>query len=146
MRFVRELGADVVINRKKESIPDVLSQYSVDVALDCVAGPWLGPCLETMAYGGRWIVIATLGGSLCELNMLNFFKRGVKLIGSTLRSKTSEMKAKVLGELEKKLWPSFSTGKVKVLIHKKLPITNVEEAHVILQNNENSGKVVLMIK
>jgi NADPH2:quinone reductase len=146
MRFVRELGADVVINRKNESIPDVLAQYSVDVALDCVAGPGLGPCLDTIAYGGRWIVIATLGGSICELNMLNFFKRGVKLIGSTLRSKTSEMKAKILGEFEKKLWPAFSSGKIKVLIYKTLPITKVEEAHAILLNNENNGKVVLMIK
>ncbi|MCG6189709.1 NAD(P)H-quinone oxidoreductase [Maribellus maritimus] len=146
LRFVSELGADVVINRRNESIPDVLSKYSVDVALDCVAGPELGPCLEKMAYGGRWIVIATLGGSICELNMLNFFKRGVKLIGSTLRNRTLEMKAEVLGGLERQLWPAFSSGKIKVLIYKTLPITQVEEAHAILQNNENTGKVVVLIK
>ena len=56
---------------------------------DCVAGKNLGPCLQTMARGGRWIVIATLGGTQSELNMLDFFKRGVKLIGSTLRSRPS---------------------------------------------------------
>jgi len=60
-RFVKELGADVVINRKRENIAEVLAAHPVDVAMDCVAGPNLGPCLETMARGGRWIVIATLG-------------------------------------------------------------------------------------
>ncbi len=146
MRFVSGLGADIVINRKKENIPEVLAKHSVDLALDCVAGPGLGPCLETMAYGGRWIVIATLGGSMCELNMLEFFKRGVKLIGSTLRSQTTEMKAEVLAGIEKQLWPAFSSGKIKVLIHKTLPITEAEKAHSILHNNENTGKVVLTVK
>ncbi len=146
MRFVRELGADVVINRKTESIPEVLAQHPVDVALDCVAGLGLGPCLKTMAHGGRWIVIATLGGAMSELNMLDFFKRGVKLIGSTLRSRTPEMKSEVLAGIEKQLWPAFSSGKIKVLIHKTLPITEAEEAHAILQNNENTGKVVLAVK
>jgi len=70
--------------------------------MDCVAGANLGPCLETMVRGGRWIVIATLGGSKSELNMTDFFKRGIKLIGSTLRSRTSEMKAQILAGLEQK--------------------------------------------
>ncbi len=146
VEFVLELGADVVINRKKENIAQVLAEHPVDVALDCVAGPGLGACLETMNRGGRWIVIATLGGAKTELNMLDFFKRGVKLIGSTLRSRTSEMKAEILAGLQKKLWGSFSTGETKVLIHKALPVTEAEAAHAILENNENIGKVVLLVK
>jgi NADPH2:quinone reductase len=143
--FVRQLGADVIINRKKENIAAVLAKHPADIAMDCVAGADLGPCLETMARGGRWIVIATLGGAKSELNMTDFFKRGVKLIGSTLRSRTSAMKADILAGLEKQLWPSFSSGRIKVLIHKTLPITQAEAAHAILQGQENLGKVVLTI-
>ena len=145
-RFVRDLGADVVINRKREDIAAVMKQHPVDVAMDCVAGKNLGPCLETLARGGRWIVIATLGGAMSELNMTDFFRRGVKLIGSTLRSRTSKMKAEILAGLEKQLWPAFSSGKIKVLIHKTLPITEAEEAHAILQGQENLGKVVLTVR
>ena len=145
VEFVKKIGADVVINRKQESISEILSQHSVNVAIDCVAGPDLGLYLKTMAIGGRWIVVATLGGSMCELNMLDFLKRGVKLIGSTLRSQPTEMKAEILTRLEKELWPAFSSGKIKVLIHKILPITLAEDAHRILRNNENTGKVVLNV-
>jgi NADPH2:quinone reductase len=145
-RFVRELGADVVVNRKKEDVATVMKQHPVDVAMDCVAGKNLGPCLETMARGGRWIVIATLGGATSELNMTDFFKRGVRLIGSTLRSRTSEMKAEILAGLERELWPAFSCGRVKVLIHKTLPMTEAEAAHAILQRQENLGKVVLTVR
>ncbi len=143
--FVKNLGADVIINRKQENILEILAQHPINVAIDCVAGPNLGPCLKTMAYGGRWIVIAALGGSMSELNMLDFFMRGVKLIGSTLRNRTTEVKADILVRLEKELWPAFTSGKIKVLIHKTLPITQAEEAHEILQKNENRGKVVLNV-
>ncbi len=143
-KFVRELGADVVIDRKKENIAEVLAQHPVDVAMDCVAGPNLGPCLKKMARGGRWIVIATLGSPLSEIDMTDFFKRGIKLIGSTLRSRTSEMKAEILARLENDLWPKFPDRKIKAVVYKTLPITKAEEAHAILQKNENIGKVVLV--
>ena len=144
--FVTRLGADVVINHRKEDVASVLAQHPVNVALDCVAGPNLGKCLATMARGGRWIIIATMGGTMSEINMNDFFKRGVKLIGSTLRSRSSKMKAQILAGLEEALWPSFASGRIKILIHETLPITRSEEAHAVLQNQENLGKVVLTVK
>ncbi len=143
--FVRGLGADVVINRKKDNIAAVLAKHPANIALDCVAGSELGPCLKTMASGGRWIVIATLGGTVSEIDMRDFFKRGIRLIGSTLRSRTSEMKSRILADLERQVWNQFSSGAIKSVIHKTIPITNAEEAHEILQNRENMGKVVLEV-
>ncbi|NLF32391.1 MAG: NAD(P)H-quinone oxidoreductase [Planctomycetes bacterium] len=145
-RFVRDLGADVVINRTEEDIAAVLKRHPVDVAMDCVAGRDLGPCLETMARGGRWIVIATLGGAMSELSINDFFRRGVRLIGSTLRSRTSDVKAAILAGLEERLWPAFSAGTIKVLIHATLPIVEADAAHAILQRQENLGKVVLTVR
>ena len=75
-----------------------------------------------------------------------FFRRGIKLIGSTLRSRSSEMKAEILASLERTLWESFSSGAVRPVIYKTLPITEAEEAHAILRRRENIGKVVLAIK
>jgi len=99
-----------------------------------------------MARGGRWIIIATLGGRTATLNVNDFFRRGVKLIGSTLRSRTSEMKAEILAGLERQLWPSLSSRQIRSVIHKTLPITQAEEAHAILERNENIGKVVLTVQ
>jgi len=76
----------------------------------------------------------------------DFFRRGVKLIGSTLRSRTTEMKTRVLVGLEERLWPAFSRGDIKVLIHRTLPIVEAEAAHAILQRRENLGKVVLTVR
>ena len=144
-QFVKALGADIIINRKKQDIAAVLEKHPIDIAMDCVSGPGLGACLKTMARGGRWIVIATLGGTNCEIDMRDFFKRGVKLIGSTLRSRSPEMKAEILSSLKDALWESFSSGKMKSIIYKSLPITEAEEAHAVLQRDENIGKVVLTL-
>lgn len=144
--FVRRLGANVVINRKTDDLLAVLDNHPIDVALDCVAGPALGQCLEKMKRGGRWIVIATLGGTMTEIDMRKFFKSGIKLVGSTLRSRTSDMKGTILADLEERFWDDFSSGAIKPIIHETLPITQAEDAHAILQNRENIGKVVLTVK
>lgn len=143
--FVRRLGADIIVNWKREELSAVMEKHPVAIALDCVGGPGLGRCIEKMAPGGRWIVIATMGGAKTELDMNLFFRRGFKLIGSTLRSRTSAMKANILSELEARVWPCFSSGAIKPVIYKVLPIAQAEEAHAILQNRENLGKVVLTV-
>ncbi len=143
--FVRGLGADIVVNRTVDDLGEAMDEHTVDVALDCISGPGLGQCIQKMAIGGRWIVIATLGGAMAEIDMNAFFRRGIKLIGSTLRSRPSEMKAEILACLERTLWQSFSSGTIKPVIYKTLPITEAEEAHAILQRRENIGKVVLTV-
>ena len=144
-RFVRELGADIVVNRTTEDLAAAMEQHPVDIAMDCIAGPELGRCVEKMALGGRWIVIATLGGTQTELDARVFFRRGLRLIGSTLRSRTPQMKAEILAGLEKSLWEAFSDGSIKPVVHATLPIARAEEAHAILENRENLGKVVLTV-
>ncbi len=141
--FVRELGADVVINRVTDDLGAAMDEHPVDIALDCISGPDLGRHIKKMAVGGRWIVIATLGGAKTELDANLFFRRGLKLIGSTLRSRTPAMKAELLAGLERLLWDEFSSGTVKPVVYATLPMTRAEEAHAILQNRENLGKVLL---
>lgn len=145
-QFVRELGADIVINRTTDDLGAAMDEHPVDVAMDCISGPGLGQCIGKMALGGRWIVIATLGGPETLIDVNTFFRRGLKLIGSTLRSRPSELKAKLLGDIEALLWSKFSSGAVKTVIHQTLPIVQAEAAHAILQRRENIGKVVLVVK
>jgi NADPH2:quinone reductase len=142
---VRRIGADIVVNRTTDDLGKVLDEHAVDVALDCVGGSDLGRHLEKMAVGGRWILIATLGGESTEIALRPLLKRGLRLIGSTLRSRPVEMKAQILRKLEELIWPKIEEGAVRPLLYRILPIAKAEEAHAILERNENIGKVVLQI-
>lgn len=144
--FVRSIGADIVINRRSDDLVAAMERHPVDIALDCVAGARLGESVIRLAHGGRWIVIATLAGPQTEIDMNVFFRRGLKLIGSTLRSRSSEMKAQILAGLETLLWHKFSASELRPVLHQILPMdTHAEEAHAILQKEENIGKVVLSL-
>ncbi|MFW5868545.1 MAG: NAD(P)H-quinone oxidoreductase [Armatimonadota bacterium] len=144
-RFVSDLGADIVINRTTDDLLAAMDEHPVDIALDCIAGPDLGRRLERMARGGRCVIIATLAGDRTELDVREFFLRGLRLIGSTLRSRPTETKARILRGLEETLWEAFASGAVRPIIHAALPITEAEAAHAILERRENIGKVVLTV-
>ena len=147
---IQHLGADVVVNTKKEDITEVLKAeleagHPVDVAIDCLGGEIMGKCLHYLAHGARWIMIATLAGDLTQIDMRNIYVRNVRIIGSTLRSRKPLVKAQILANLVKEIWPKVSDGSIKPTLYKILPITEAEEAHAILYRGENVGKVVLQV-
>ena len=147
---IKPLGADIIINTSRESTADVLKKElaegrPVNVAIDCLGGTGMGDCLPYLAHGARWIMIAALAGQLTQIDLKNIYVRNVRIIGSTLRSRTPAFKAQLLADLVEKVWPKVATGEIRPTIYKILPITEAEEAHAILERGENVGKVVLKV-
>lgn len=148
---IAHLGADIVVATNKENIADVLRReleggHPVDVAIDCLGGKDMGACLPYMQRGGRWIMIATLAGQMTEIDLKNIYVRNIRIIGSTLRSRTPEVKASILAALVRDVWPKVSAGEVRPTIYRVLPIREAEAAHDILYRGENTGKVVLTVE
>lgn len=147
---IKHLHADRVVVTTKENIAEVLKEelengHPVDVAIDCLGGEIMGKCIHYLKHGARWIMIAALAGTKTEIDLKNIYVRNVRIIGSTLRSRTPEMKAQILASLVEKVWPKVETGAVKPTIYKVLSIQQAEAAHDILYRGENVGKVVLTV-
>ena len=148
---IKHLNADRVVVTTKEDIAEVLKEelengHSVDVAIDCLGGEIMGKCIHYLTHGARWIMIAALAGTKTEIDLKNIYVRNVRIIGSTLRSRTPETKAQILSELVEKVFPKIETGEVKPTIHAVLPIEEAEKAHEILYLGKNVGKVVLTVE
>lgn len=148
---IKHLNADRVVVTTKEDIAEVLKEeldngHPVDVAIDCLGGEIMGKCIHYLKHGARWIMIAALAGQKTEIDLKNIYVRNVRIIGSTLRSRTPEVKAQILADLVKNVWPKVETGEVKPTIYKVLPIQEAEAAHDILYKGQNVGKVVLEVK
>lgn len=141
--LVRTLGADVVINRKTEPVDEILAKHGIDVALDCAGGEILGKCLPAMNPGGRWILVATLGGEYTQVPLRVMMKKHIRLIGSTLRSRSDQEKGEILAELVKSVWPLLASGKIRPVIDAVYPFAEVKEAQGLLQKQSNAGKVVM---
>ncbi len=147
---IKHLNADRIVVTSEEDISLVLKEelengQSVDVAIDCLGGEIMGKCLHYLSHGARWIMIASLAGKITEIDLKNIYVRNVRIIGSTLRSRTPEVKAQILAELVEKVFPKVESGEVKPTIYKVLPIEKAEEAQDILYRGENIGKVVLTV-
>ena len=143
--FVKSLGADIVLNHRTDDILQVIKDSQPNVALDCVGGRIMGQCLEYMAFGGRWIMIASLAGGETTVNLETVWRKRLRLIGSTLRSRTTAEKGRIMSAIEQYL-PLFATGRLVTHIHAVFPMQEVEAAHAILRRAENIGKVVLTLE
>ena len=148
---IKHLNADRVVVTTKEDISLVLKEeleagHGVDVAIDCLGGEIMGKCIHYLTHGARWIMIAALAGQMTEIDLKNIYVRNVRIIGSTLRSRTPAVKAQILAELVEKVFPKIEAGLVKPTIHAVLPITEAEAAHDILYQGKNVGKFVLKVK
>ena len=148
---IAHLNADIVVDTSREDIADVLKREldagrPVDVAIDCLGGEMMGRCLPYLQRGARWIMIAALAGTVTEIDLKNIYVRNVRIIGSTLRSRTPEMKAHILSSLVRDVWPMVASGSVKPTIFKVLPITSADEGHQLLYSGVSAGKVVLTVE
>lgn len=148
---IQHLNADRVVVTTKEDISLVLKEeleagHGVDVAIDCLGGESMGRCIHHLTHGARWIMIAALAGTKTEIDLKNIYIRNVRIIGSTLRSRSPEVKAQILAGIVRDVYPKIESGTVKPTIYKVLPITEAESAHNILYRGENVGKVVLSVK
>ena len=148
---IRPLNADIVINSLKEDVAAILKQEEengrpVNMAMDCLSGVALGESLPYMAEGGYWVVISTLAGIETNLKLRPLLTKGLHLVGSMLRKRSSEEKAQLLSELVEKVWPKLESGELKPSIYKTLPLDQANQAQDLLEKGQNIGKVVLSVE
>lgn len=147
---IQHLKADIVVDTSTQNIADVLKEqekigFPVNIAIDCLGSDKVGECFPFVAYGCRWIMIATLAGDISSINLRTVYMKNIRLIGSTLRSKPIEVKAEILSNLVNKVWAKIESGVIRPTIYKTLPITQATNAHELLARGESIGKVVLTL-
>lgn len=145
---IAKLGADAVLNTRENPLSAYFAKHpqTVDIAVDCVGGMEVGECLPYMARGGRWIVIASLGGKETTVDLQQLYVRGVRVIGSTLRAREPAVKAEILASLQRDFFPMIASGMLRPTVCATFPITEADAAQEMLYKSQNIGKVVLTVR
>ena len=142
----RALGADVSLDAKTDDLAAAIAEAGgADVVLDMVGRDYAELNLKALKAGGRWVVIASLSGSKVEIDLMRVMLKRLVLTGSTLRSREADYKAGLLAEMEEKVWPLFTQGKLSPRLERTFAIGDVEAAFETLASNTVSGKVALVI-
>lgn len=134
----RELGADETINYTHESITDRVLELTdgvgADVYIEHVGGDLFMPSLRALRKGGRLITCGGHAGETPPLDLVELFRNEWQVIGSRVGT-AAEM------QLTMEL---MGAGKLAPDIHAALPLEQAPEAHRIIENRGQTGKVVLI--
>jgi NADPH:quinone reductase len=141
-----KLGVERAINYKSEDFEAVMREAGgADVVLDMVGGPYVQKNLNLLNERGRCVMIAFLQGPQAELNLMRLLLKRLTLSGSTLRSRSAAEKARIAGEVERRVWPWIEAGKLKPVIDSVFPLAEADAAHARISSGAHAGKVVLSL-
>jgi NADPH2:quinone reductase len=143
----RKLGADVAINYKSGPFaPAVIAATDgrgVDVILDSIGGSYLAPNIESLAQGGRLVLIGLMNGTRAELDLATVLRRHLKIFGSTLRGRSAMEKAQIVAAFLEHFGAALEAGRLRPPIYKVVPAVEAPAAHRMMQASEHFGKIVL---
>ena len=147
VEFCIDLGSNAGTVRLENSFKSFKDHCpsGLDIILDPVGANYFEENLNNLAIDGRLIIIGILGGVNGKINIGNLLMKRQKIIGSTIRSRSIEIKGKVMNALYENIWDHFEKRIIKPIIYKKLPIREADEAHKIMENNNNIGKIILEV-
>lgn len=146
---LRALGAGHVID---PSAPDEASlvraaagERGVDVVLELVGGRALERDLAVLAGGGRIVLVGLLGGRRAELDLSRLLASRATLVGTVLRSRPLEEKIALTRRFGRVALPAFSSGRLRPVVDRVLPLERAAEAHRLMETDAHLGKIVLRV-
>ncbi|MBB3104130.1 NAD(P)H-quinone oxidoreductase [Azomonas macrocytogenes] len=144
LAYCESLGAEGGVLRG-DGLESLRDFAPFDVILDPVGAKYAQLNLQLLGQDGRWIMIGLMGGREATLDLAKLLSKRIRLIGSTLRSRSADSKAALLADLEKNVWPLFESKRIAPRLERSFPIDDVEAAFAALASNTVSGKLALVI-
>jgi NADPH2:quinone reductase len=142
--LVRGLGADVAVDYTDPDWPErvrAAAPRGVDLVLDSVAGPMLERSVELLAPLGRLVVYGAAGGEPGPVPATLYALRSI--VGFSVLAwrdaRPEEARADVTDVAE-----HAAAGRLRTVVHTRLPLTDAAEAHRILEGRQQLGRVLLV--
>jgi NADPH:quinone reductase len=133
------LGADFGVNYRREDLEKEVMRltggHGVDVVFENIADPTLwSDAFNSLARGGRLVTAGAHGGGLVTLDVRRLYQQRLQ-VKSGLGAERQE-------DLERALQMG-SSGELKVLIDRVMPLKEAAAAHRLIAMTEPLGKIVL---
>jgi len=136
---LKELGADDIINYRRQSVLEevrrLTAKRGVDVVFEHVGKAVWDESIRSLAKGGTLVTCGATSGYGAVTDLRYVFYKQIRILGSTMGRKGDLLT--ILDCLER--------GTLKPVIDRVLPLSDVREAHRIVEAGEHVGKVVLTV-
>jgi len=146
---IKKLGADFVINYKKENLFakcfEYTNQLGVDVIEDFIGAEYLQQHLALLKMNGRLILVALMRGSEALFDMRLVLKKRLQIKGSVMRTRTLSDKREITQRFVKRWLPILQQGSIHPVVDKVFSFDEVAKAHEYMEANKNIGKIILTV-
>lgn len=142
------LGADRSINYHEEDYVAITKEITgggANTILDMVGGDYIERNIKAAAADATIVQIAFLSGSTAEVNFMPLMLKRLTLTGSTLRARSSEVKAAMAAAIEREIWPLVGDGIIRPVIDSTFAFEDVRKAHERMESGAHIGKIVLTL-
>ncbi len=135
---VRDLGADVVIDRNADdfrtAVRDATVRGKVDVVLDSVGEAMWPDLVRCLDNNGRIVTYGATTGHNASLDLRHVFWKQLQVIGTTMSSRAEfEVVMKHIG-----------SGELRPVVHDTWDLARIADAHRELEEGRVFGKLVLV--
>jgi NADPH:quinone reductase-like Zn-dependent oxidoreductase len=135
----KTLGADFLINYEKqnfrEEVRKLTDKRGVDIVFEHVGEKTWDDSIKSLTKGGKIVTCGATTGYRAMTDLRYVYFRNLKIFGNIMGSKSEVLR---IAEF-------FKAGNFRPVVDRVLPLAEAREAHRILANREQFGKVVLEI-
>ncbi len=151
--WVKNLGADVVIDYKTQDFEDVLRGY--DVVLNSQDGKTLEKSLRVLKPGGKLISISGPPDPAFaeEIKAPWFVKQVMRVLSLGTRRKAKQHNVgysflfmKASGSQFRQITPLIESGAIRPVVDKIFPFESTNEALAYVESGRAKGKVVIKVR
>ena len=133
----RALGADHGINHYKQKISEevrkITNKEGVDIVIEHVGAATWDESMKSLKAGGKLVTCGATTGPTVAIDLRHLFARQLSLFGSYMGT---------MAELHEVLKHVFA-GRLKPVVDRIFPLTDVRAAHEYLENSQMFGKIIL---
>jgi NADPH:quinone reductase-like Zn-dependent oxidoreductase len=135
----KALGADELVDYRQDGWPKQVRQLTSGKGVDIVfehtgAATWPGSILS-LKKGGRLVTCGATSGFDARTDLRQVFYRHLTILGSMMGSKAELLAAMKFVE----------GGQIRPVIDRTLPLSEAQQAHRLMEDRAQFGKVVLSI-
>jgi putative PIG3 family NAD(P)H quinone oxidoreductase len=143
----KELGLEYAVDISRDDWPaqirDLTSGRGVTAILDLIGGSYFAASLDVLALRGRLILVGLTAGRTAELNLGLILNKRAQVFGTMLRSRVPEEKFTVAREFSERMVPLFESNRLRPVMDRVFPFSEIRAAHQLMESNSNFGKIIL---
>src|SRR5579863_5804200 len=135
----RALGADYGIDHYKQKISEevrkITNKEGVDIVVEHVGAATWDESIRSLKTAGTLVTCGATTGPNVAIDLRHLFARQLSLLGSYMGT---------MGELHEVLKHVFA-GRLKPVVDRAFPLSEVRQAHEYLEKSQMFGKVVMSV-